>query len=64
VTGAAGLVGREGRALGRLDPEGPVRVGNEIWRALSASPVESGGAVEIMGIEGLTLRVRPLAKEA
>jgi membrane-bound serine protease (ClpP class) len=64
VTGAAGMVGREGRALGRLDPEGPVRVGDEIWRAVCASPVESGSAVEITGIDGLTLRVRPLAKEA
>jgi membrane-bound serine protease (ClpP class) len=64
VTGAAGLVGRTGLTLGRLDPDGSVRVGDEIWRAVSASPVDVGSAVEIMGIDGLTLRVRPMAKEA
>jgi len=64
VTGASGLVGRTGLALGRLDPDGSVRVGDEIWRAVSASPVDGGSAVEIMGVDGLTLRVRPLAKEA
>jgi membrane-bound serine protease (ClpP class) len=64
TTGAAGLVGGRGTALARLDPDGPVRVGDEIWRAVAVTPVENGDAVEITGIEGLTLRVRPLAKEA
>jgi len=64
LTGAAGLMGRRGTALGRLDPDGSVRVGGEIWRAVSASPVDVGSAVEITGVDGLTLRVRPLAKEA
>jgi membrane-bound serine protease (ClpP class) len=60
TTGAAGLVGRRAAAIGRLDPDGSVKVGDEIWRAVAASPVDAGAPVEIVGIEGLTLRVRPL----
>jgi membrane-bound serine protease (ClpP class) len=63
-SGAKGLVGERAQAVDRLAPDGLVRVGGELWRAVSESEVGVGGNVEITGVEGLTLRVRPLAKEA
>jgi len=64
TTGAGGLVGLRAVALSRLAPDGSVRLGDEIWRAVATSPVDAGAAVEITAVEGLTLRVRPVAKEA
>ena len=63
-TGAAALVGRTGLALGRLAPAGQIRVGDEIWNAVATSAVELGTEVVITSVEGLTVRVRPGAKEA
>ncbi len=62
-TGAAGLVGERARALERLAPGGRVRMGDTSWNAVSGSPVEAGEMVEITGVDGLTLHVRPCPKE-
>ena len=50
--------------LERLAPEGVVRIGDELWKARSDVALETGTEVEIMGVDRLTLRVRPRAKEA
>jgi membrane-bound serine protease (ClpP class) len=63
-TGSAGLVGLHAVVIERLAPDGSVRLGDEIWRAVASAPVEAGSAVEITGVEGLTLRVRPMSREA
>jgi membrane-bound serine protease (ClpP class) len=44
-------------AIGR--EEGRVFVEGENWKAISDVPVERGQTVEIVGIEGLTLKVKP-----
>lgn len=63
VTGREGLVGQVGHAKTRLDPQGMVLVQGELWQATSAGgPIEAGQAVEVLGVEGLRLTVRP--KEA
>ncbi len=57
------LVGGLGVAEDRLDPEGYVRVGPELWQAELAArgePVASGDAVRICAVRGLTLVVEPL----
>jgi membrane-bound serine protease (ClpP class) len=58
-TGRAGLVGARAVVVSRLAPAGQVQVGGELWNATSASDAEAGSEVVIMGVEGLTLRVRP-----
>jgi len=61
TTGKEGMIGKIGRAASPLDPSGIVKVENEIWRArVEAGAVSEGDAVEILGVEGLTLRVRAL----
>jgi len=58
--GAGELVGALGTARERLDPEGYVRVGSELWRAVVAreqAPVEAGSAVRVLEVRDLTLRV-------
>ena len=56
--GAAALVGLLATARERLDPEGYVRVGHELWRArVRGSPVEKGATVRVLEVRGLTLVV-------
>jgi membrane-bound serine protease (ClpP class) len=63
TTGAQGMVGLKAVITERLAPGGRVRVGDESWNAVSSVPLEPGTEVEITGVDGLVLRVRPLAKE-
>lgn len=64
TTGAAGMLGVHALVIERIAPRGRVRVGGEIWNARSTRDIEVGAEVEIMGVDGLTLNVRPIAKEA
>ena len=61
--GTAALVGAVARAVGPLTPRGRVRVGGELWSAVTADgrEVPSGRPVRVVGARGLTLRVEPLA---
>jgi membrane-bound serine protease (ClpP class) len=58
VTGIQALIGRIGVALSDLAPLGRVRVAGEVWTAVSETgPIPAGEAVEVVGVEGVTLRV-------
>ena len=59
AVGAEDLVGRVGVTAGALDPRGQVRVLGEIWEARSSVPVERGGEVVVLAVEGLVLQVAP-----
>ncbi len=52
------LVGATGVALSDLDPQGIVQVRSETWTAVAeAGPVSVGERVEVIGTEGVRLRV-------
>jgi membrane-bound serine protease (ClpP class) len=54
------LIGLVGVAVSRLDPRGEIKVEGQIWKAETVSqPVNEGETVEILGREGLILRVKP-----
>jgi membrane-bound serine protease (ClpP class) len=57
LLGAEGLIGQTAVARGALTPAGQVAVHGELWRAVADQPVEDGGRVRIVGVDGLTLRV-------
>ncbi|HSY74401.1 MAG TPA: nodulation protein NfeD [Dongiaceae bacterium] len=58
--GAETMLGKTVNALSRIDPAGgKVFIEGETWNATSETPVEAGQAVEITGIVGLTLKVKP-----
>jgi membrane-bound serine protease (ClpP class) len=61
ASGAAALVGRTGVAESALAPRGTVRVDSEVWSAqiiAGEAPIATGEAVEVVALEGVTLRVR------
>ena len=57
--GAEALVGAQGVATSPCRPEGQVRVGGELWRALCPAGVDAGEPIVVEAVAGLTLRVRP-----
>jgi membrane-bound serine protease (ClpP class) len=60
VAGREQLIGQTGSAQDSFEQEGHVYVHSERWNAVSESPVMKGQAVEVIGVNGLTLEVRPL----
>ncbi|MDQ7006859.1 MAG: nodulation protein NfeD [Acidobacteriota bacterium] len=62
-TGREGMLGLVGEARTELAPQGTVWVRGEYWTARSGRPVAVGGKVRVTGVEGLTLRVEPLADD-
>ena len=58
--GAETMIGKTVNALSRIDPQGGrVFIEGENWNAVSEAPIEAGQPVEVTGIEGLTLKVKP-----
>ena len=60
--GAPALIGRVGTAESALAPRGTVRLDSEVWSAAiegDADAIAAGEPVEVVGLEGVVLRVRP-----
>ena len=54
------MLGKTAPALARIDNRsGKVFVEGEYWNAVSEAPIEPGQPVEIVAVEGLTLKVKP-----
>lgn len=59
-TGAETMMGKIVAAQTKIDATGgKIFVEGELWNAVSETPVEKNQNVEIIGIEGLTLKVKP-----
>ncbi len=61
VTGKEGLIGQIGIAQTMLAPAGKVVVHGEFWDAVSTVPVPAGERIVVRQVDGLTLRVDPVA---
>jgi len=62
-TGKATMIGKTVPAQSRIDSAGGrVFIEGEIWNASSELPVEAGQSVEVTGVDGLTLKVKPITK--
>jgi membrane-bound serine protease (ClpP class) len=54
------LLGKTVSAVNRIDrTSGKVFVEGEYWNAVSDAPIEPGQPAEIVGIQGLTLKLKP-----
>ena len=60
VTGAEGMVGEIGEVRRAADANGRVKVfvHGEYWDAVAEQPVDVGAPVEVIGVDGLQIRVR------
>jgi len=57
-TGCEGMVHEKAEVLKHLNPEGLVLVHGEIWKAVSTDFLGKGELAEVLGVDGLTVRVR------
>jgi membrane protein implicated in regulation of membrane protease activity len=64
VIGKRAMIGERARVVQVKGGEIEVEYGGEIWHAVSLQPVQSGQQVMIEAVEGLTLRVVPVAPQA
>ena len=55
------MIGTMGEAVTWVDPVGVVQIGEGKWRARTnrATPIEAGGSVRVVAIDGVTLEVEP-----
>jgi membrane-bound serine protease (ClpP class) len=60
--GIAGLIGEIGEVRGKLSPSGKIFVHGEYWNAQADSEIDVGEKVEVVGIEGMVLKVRRAAQ--
>jgi membrane-bound serine protease (ClpP class) len=63
ISGKTTLIGEKCTALENFQEKGRVKLNSEIWWATSPVFVKEGQAVVILGVSGLTLRVRPIIEE-
>jgi membrane-bound serine protease (ClpP class) len=54
-----GLLNQVGQARTALSPSGKVFVHGEYWDAVSTTPVDAGGAVRVVAVDGMKLHVEP-----
>ena len=64
VTGSEGMIGTQGQVVEPLKPRGAIMVNGERWKAISTGDdIDIHQDVEIVGIEGLTLKVKRKAAD-
>jgi len=63
ATGAEGLLHKHGVTRTQVGRRGKVFVHGEIWNASAGEEIPAGSPVEIVSVEGLTLRVRPETRQ-
>ena len=64
-TGKEALIGSRGIATTDLKPKGEVRVMGEFWEATAKdTTIAAGQAVEVVGMEGMFLVVKPAEQKA
>lgn len=61
VSGQEQLLGGHGLVLEDFDHQGRVRIQSETWNAISDQPLKKQQQVEVTGIDGLVLKVKPVA---
>jgi membrane-bound serine protease (ClpP class) len=64
-TGKEAFIGSMGIARTNLKPKGEVRVMGEFWEATAKdTPISAGQAVEVVGMDGMLLVVKPVEQKA
>jgi membrane-bound serine protease (ClpP class) len=64
-TGKEALIGARGVAVTDLKPTGEIRVVGEFWQATTKDEwIKNGETVEVVGLEGMFLAVKPAKEKA
>jgi membrane-bound serine protease (ClpP class) len=64
-TGKEALIGAEGVVTTELNPKGEIRVLGEFWEATAKdTTIAAGKTVEVVGLDGMFLVVKPVEQKA
>jgi membrane-bound serine protease (ClpP class) len=61
IMSVGGLLNEIGEARTPLEPGGKVFVHGEYWDAVSTEPVNAGGRVRVVAVDGMKIRVEPVS---
>jgi membrane-bound serine protease (ClpP class) len=64
VMADGGMVNEVGQAYTSLAPAGKVFVHGEYWDAVSSAPVDAGGKVRVVSVDGMKLQVEPASSQS
>ena len=64
VSGEEEMLHSVGEVIDDFDARGRIRIHGEMWEAETAVPVRRGDKVKVVDVDGLILKVQPLAQEA
>jgi membrane-bound serine protease (ClpP class) len=63
VSGQEEMLTSVGEVLQAFETRGQIRIHGELWDAVTSQPLTAGQRVRVKAVDGLTLKVEPLAKE-
>jgi membrane-bound serine protease (ClpP class) len=63
AAGVEEMVGRIGEVTEPLNPNGTIKIEGEYWNATARGTIDKGEEVEVVGIDGLILKVRKKKSE-
>ena len=63
IGGSEGLIGKIGTVENTLEPEGFIFIHGELWRARASDIIEKGQKVQVIGMDGLLLKVKKAEEE-
>jgi membrane-bound ClpP family serine protease len=63
AAGVEEMVGRTGEVMEPLNPVGTIKIEGEYWKATTKGTINQGEEVEVVGIDGLILKVRKKKSE-
>jgi len=63
VSGEEEMLHATGEVIDDFEGAGRIRVHGEVWNAESSVPLQCGDKVQVVAIDGLVLKVRPVTKE-
>jgi membrane-bound serine protease (ClpP class) len=58
ISGSETLIGATGKTVGVCDPDGQASIRGQLWTVEADERLERGATVEVVGMEGLKLKVR------
>ena len=64
VSGEEEMLHMVGEVMDDFDAKGRIRIHGEMWEAETTVPVHRGDKVKVVDVDGLILKVQPLAQEA
>lgn len=62
TTGSEGMIEKIGIATSTIAPYGTIKIGAEIWKAVSDEKIKKGERIQVVEVHGLEVKVKKIEK--